>query len=139
MKTTLLLTGCLAAFVYLAPTAKAEDVDFAKQIFPIVKAKCLKCHSTEHEENGKVKKPKGGLIMDTLAGFKKGGKEKGDKFIVAGKPDESVMLKVVNLPSSDDDAMPPDGKGDPLTDAEKTLLKNWIAQGASFGSWKGAK
>jgi len=31
--------------------------------------------------------------------------------------------------------MPP--KGDPLTNEEKELLKEWIDEGASFGGWKG--
>ena len=140
MKATLLLTGCLAAFACLTPTAKADDkVDFEKQIYPIFKAKCLKCHSKEHEDNGKIKKPKGGLVLNTAEGIKKGGKEDKDKCLVAGKPDDSTIYKVTLLPSSDDKAMPPDGKGDPLTDAEKTLLKNWIAQGADFGAWTESK
>jgi hypothetical protein len=34
-------------------------------------------------------------------------------------------------------AMPP--KGDRLTDEQKNLIKQWIAQGAEFGAWKGAE
>jgi len=33
--------------------------------------------------------------------------------------------------------MPPEGKGDRLTDAEVATLKKWIESGAKFGSWKG--
>ena len=57
--------------------------------------------------------------------------------VVTGKPDESELYRVTTLPSSDDDAMPPEGKADPLTDAEKELLKKWITEGAKFGEWKG--
>jgi hypothetical protein len=84
-----------------------------------------------------VKKPKGGLVMDSAAGLTKGGKNAKDKTLVAGKPDESELYRVTTLPSSDDDAMPPEGKADPLTDAEKELLKKWITEGAKFGEWKG--
>lgn len=115
----------------------ATKVDFEKEILPIFKAKCYKCHEKEHTDaTGKLKKPKGGLVMDSAEGLKKGGKESGDKTLIAGKADESSLYKSVILPQSDDLAMPPEGKGDSLTDAEKALLKNWINQGADFGAWK---
>jgi uncharacterized membrane protein len=133
-----LLVASLGAFTFI-PSASAEDkVDFEKQIYPIFEAKCLKCHKKEHtDETGKLKKPKGGLVMDSAAGLKKGGKESGEKTLVAGKADESELYKVTILPISDEMAMPPEGKGDPLTDAEKALLKKWIDSGADFGTWKG--
>lgn len=124
-----------------ALSATAEDpVNFEKAILPILEAKCIKCHATEHkDEAGKVKKPKGGLVMDTAEGLTKGGKNTKGKVIVAGKPDESDIYRVVNLPASDDEAMPPEGKADPLTDEEKDLLKRWLTEGAKFGDWKGKK
>lgn len=138
--TTLLIAASLSGIASLAqpPVGQAAaKVDFEKQVLPIFKAKCYKCHEKEHTDaTGKLKKPKGGLEMDSAAGLKKGGKESKDKALVAGKADESVLYKSVMLPSSDDASMPPDGKGDPLTDAEKELLKSWINQGADFGAWK---
>src|SRR6187549_2686638 len=134
---TLMLTAAgLSGFTLLAP-APVSAVDFEKEILPILDAKCMKCHETEHVDGtGKLKKPKGGLIMDTAEGLKKGGKEHGDKNIVAGKSADSRMYVVVaTLPISDEYFMPPEGKADPLTDAEKALLKKWIDDGASFGSW----
>ena len=84
---------------------------------------------------GRIKKPKGGLVIDTAAGLKKGGKEHGDKNIVPGKATESRFYVVTTLPISDEYFMPPEGKADPLTDAEKELLKKWIDEGANFGAW----
>ncbi|HSJ02923.1 MAG: c-type cytochrome domain-containing protein [Verrucomicrobium sp.] len=137
----LLAALSLGGYTLLAqtPAAPAGDkVDFEKQIFPIFKEKCLKCHESEHTDaTGKLKKPKGGLIMDSIAGLKKGGKESAEKTLIAGNGAESSLYKVTTLPSSDDMAMPPEGKGDPLTDAEKALLKKWIDGGADFGTWKG--
>lgn len=138
--TTLLIAASFSGIASLAQppvNQAAAKVDFEKQVLPIFKAKCYKCHEKEHTDaTGKLKKPKGGLIMDSAEGLKKGGKESGDKTLVAGKADESSLYKSVMLPASDDMAMPPEGKGDPLTDAEKELLKNWINQGADFGTWK---
>ena len=141
MKThTFLMIGSFAALAVLAPTVRADDkVDFEKQIFPIFKAKCLKCHAKEHEDGGKIKKPKGGLRLDSAEMIKKGGKEDKEKCLVAGKSADSTIYVATTLPSTDDKAMPPDGKGDPLTAAEKELLKKWIDGGADFGAWKGVE
>lgn len=131
--------GGLALLAQTPAAPAGGKVDFEKEIFPIFKTKCLKCHETEHTDaTGKLKKPKGGLVMDTVEGLKKGGKESGEKTLVAGKAAESELYKLTILPSSDEMAMPPEGKADPLTDAEKELLKKWIDQGADFGAWKAA-
>jgi hypothetical protein len=132
----MLAAAGISGFALLSPTA-ASAVDFEKEILPIFDAKCMKCHETEHEdETGKLKKPKGGLVMDTAEGLKKGGKEHGEKNIVPGKAAESRIYEVVAvLPISDEYFMPPEGKADPLTDAEKELLKKWIDEGANFGAW----
>jgi len=120
------------------PAMAEEPVSFEKSILPILEAKCIQCHATEHkDENGRVKKPKAGLVMDSAEGLTKGGKNTKEKAIVAGKPDESEIYRVTTLPASDDDAMPPEGKADPLTDEEKAVLKRWITEGAKFGDWKG--
>lgn len=58
-----------------------------------------------------------------------GGKEEGPS-IVAGKPDDSPLVKrVVIAPENDPDEllMPPSGKGDPLRALEVRLLSEWIA------------
>lgn len=135
------ILAALATTALLTVPALAQDaVDFEKTILPILESKCLKCHSTEHTDAaGKVKKPKGGLVMDTAAGLTKGGKNTKEKALIAGKPDESAIYHVTTLPPADEDAMPPEGKGDPLTDEEKELLKKWITEGAKFGEWKGKK
>lgn len=138
MKTKIALAAIAAAF---ATTAAAQDgaVDFEKQILPILKTSCFKCHEKEHEENGKVKRPKGGLRLDSAETILKGGKEYPNENVVAGKPDASWLLKTMALPESDDLAMPPEGKGDRVSAADQALIKKWIEAGASFGSWKGVE
>lgn len=129
------LAAGLSGIALFAPTS-ASAVDFEKEILPILDAKCMKCHETEHTDGtGKLKKPKGGLVIDNVEGFKKGGKEHGDKNLVPGKSAESRFYVVTTLPISDEYFMPPEGKADPLTDAEKELLKKWIDEGANFGTW----
>jgi uncharacterized membrane protein len=138
MKTKLTLAALAAAFSI--STASAQDaVDFEKQILPILKESCFKCHEKEHEDNGKIKKPKGGLRLDGAAVIMKGGKEYPEENVVAGKPDASWLLKTMALPESDELAMPPEGKGDRISAENQALIKKWIESGASFGAWKGVE
>ena len=129
------LQTTLAALVLSASFAAAEDISFEKQILPVLKTSCFKCHESEHEENGRVKRPKGGLVLDTAEGIVAGGKEYPKENVVAGKPDDSWLLKTMALPDSDDLAMPPEGKGDRVSAADQELIKKWIAAGANFGGW----
>ena len=78
MKKNIALTLAAAFIAGLAATGSAraaDKVDFEKQILPILKESCLKCHSKEHEEDGKIKKPKGKLRLDGAAVIIKGGAE----------------------------------------------------------------
>ena len=80
-------------------------------------------------------KPKGDLRLDAAWVLLKGNGE-----VVPVKPkdvEHSDIIRVVTLPRDDDMAMPPEGKGDPLTPAEILRLKTWIAEGADFGGWEG--
>lgn len=131
----------VTASLFTAAVVSAQDggVSFEKQILPILKAKCVKCHEKEKMVDGKLKKPKHGLRLDSAAGILQGGKEYPNENVVAGKPEASWLLKTLSLPESDDLAMPPKGKADPVTDAEKALIRTWIAEGAKFGDWKGAE
>ncbi len=75
--------GILGFALFPSRVSAQDTVDFEKQILPIFKASCFKCHEKEHtDETGKLKKPKGGLVMNTPEGIKKGGKEDGDKVVI---------------------------------------------------------
>ncbi|MBK8091942.1 MAG: hypothetical protein IPK32_08145 [Verrucomicrobiaceae bacterium] len=144
MKKPLALTAAALALVasLATTTSQAQDagkVDFEKQILPVLKESCFKCHQKQHEEEGKVKKPKGGLRLDGAAVIMKGGKEYPNENVVAGKPDASWLVKSMLLPESDDLAMPPEGKGDRVSAANIDLIKKWITEGANFGAWKGVE
>lgn len=105
------------------PAAAAESTEklvFRDLILPIFEAKCNKCHNED--------KSKGDLRLDTYEMAMKGG-ENGSNF-VPGKPDESLSIQRIALPTDDDEHMPPDGK-EQLTEAEFALLKYWVQAGAS--------
>jgi hypothetical protein len=114
-----IVTSALA-FAISAGLAAASDVDFVKEIKPILEKSCLKCHGPE--------KPKGGLRLDTLEGLTKGAKS--GKVLVAGNAEESRLYEVVTLEKDDPDRMP--NEGEPLNKLEQELLKDWINQGAKW-------
>lgn len=98
-----------------------EAMLYADLVQPVLQSKCYSCH-------GKSKQ-KGGLRMDDSARLWKGGKD--GIVLVAGKPDESEMIKRLLLPRNDDDHMPPKEKPQ-LNDQEVALLHWWISAGAPF-------
>jgi len=104
--------------------AEAESPSFESDILPIFYRHCFSCHSEKQAQ------PKGELRLDSARGIRDG------DVIVPGKPDASEMLKRVSLPSTDEDVMPPlKGGAQPLSDAERAMLREWIAGGAKTGTW----
>ncbi len=94
---------------------------FQDVVNPILKARCVQCHNAN--------KAKGDLRMDGIEFLKKGG-ENGPVF-VAGKGEESELIKRCLLPLEDEDHMPPKGKTQ-LTEGQVAILSWWIDQGAPF-------
>lgn len=89
----------------------------------VFEKKCFSCHNDS--------KAKGGLVMTSVEQFIKGGKH--GQVLVAGKPDESHLIKVIELPLTHDHHMPPDGKAQ-LAETEVDLIRTWIQAGADFKS-----
>lgn len=90
-------------------------------IQPIFDAKCTECHY-----DGKIK---GELRMDSFEWLAKGG-DTGPAF-VAGDTEASEVFYRVTVEQDDDDFMPPEDKGEPMTQDEVALLALWIEKGAS--------
>ncbi|MEM7011562.1 MAG: PSD1 and planctomycete cytochrome C domain-containing protein [Verrucomicrobiota bacterium] len=94
-----------------------QQVEFVRDIKPLLSEHCIQCHGPEKRE--------GGLRLDTKKWAMQGG-DLGEA-IIPGKPDESELIYRVE---TDDelDIMPP--KGDPLSAEQVDLLKRWIQSGA---------
>jgi uncharacterized membrane protein len=120
------LTGKTETESAPATTAKnITDVQEAKLyediVQPVLQTKCYSCHG--------LQKQKGKLRMDNPQFLLKGGKN--GEIVIAGKADESEMIKRILLPDSDKKHMPPKQKPQ-LTEKENMLLHWWIEQGADF-------
>ncbi|MEW6307247.1 MAG: SUMF1/EgtB/PvdO family nonheme iron enzyme [Verrucomicrobiota bacterium] len=98
----------------------AADVDFNRQVKPILESACLSCHGAD--------KPKGGLSLIDKASSFKGGDN--GAAIVAGQSGKSPLYTSTVLPPDHDDIMPP--KGDTLSKEQANVLKQWIDQGAKW-------
>ena len=93
---------------------------YVARIAPLFDARCLSCHDDT--------RAKGQLRLDSFAAVMRGGAD--GAVIAPGDPKASLLFHRISLPSTDDKAMPPSGKT-PLTADEVTVIKLWIAAGAS--------
>ncbi|MFP6737617.1 MAG: c-type cytochrome domain-containing protein, partial [Planctomycetota bacterium] len=98
-------------------TAK-ESAFFEKSVRPLLAKHCYKCHSK------KATKVKGGLYLDSQAGWMDGGDS--GPAIVAGSPEKSLLIKAVKY-EDEDSEMPPKEK---LSDSEIAILTRWVRMGA---------
>jgi len=103
----------------LVPLVQAKVYDHVIQ--PIFQEKCVSCHNDQ--------KLKGSLKLTDTLSILKGGKT--GKLFIAGKPNLSLLLERIHLPSNEKKHMPPSGKPQ-LTEEESQLLFLWIKDNASF-------
>jgi WD40 repeat protein len=98
-----------------------EEVDFQKEILPILRRNCLACHSGTKAE--------GELVLESPATIRKGGSQ--GPAVLPGKSGESLLLQLASW-QKESFMPPPDNKvgAKPLTPEELGLLQLWIDQGA---------
>jgi cytochrome c553 len=119
-----IFAGLLLAMV-VAPANAADKSSskgiafFEKKIRPVLARHCYQCHSSQ------TKKPKGGLLLDTKTGIRKGG-ETGHA-VVPGSLKESLILAAIKH-TGDVSEMPP--KQPQLPDSVIADFEKWIKMGA---------
>jgi mono/diheme cytochrome c family protein len=106
------------AAIPAAAQAAAAPVDYARDVKPLLKARCWACHG--------VLKQEGGLRLDTAELARKGGED--GRVLVPGNPGGSELVRRVQA-KLDDGRMPPEGQ--PLTGEQISLLSRWISAGAT--------
>ena len=105
-----------------APAGVGEDREgiefFEKAIRPVLVDRCFACHGA------RVKKPKGGLVLETRAGMLQGGDS--GPAIVPGDPESSRLIQAIRY---HDEAlrMPPKGR---LAPEEVAAFESWVKRGA---------
>src|SRR5689334_22736133 len=102
------------------PAAAGHQVDFVKEIQPILSNTCYECHG--------ALKQKGGLRLDEKAAALKGGDS--GPALVSGRSAESLLILAVAGAKEDLARMPK--KKEPLTPEQIGLLRGWIDQGIDW-------
>jgi len=125
-----LIVGCSRVYaaevdITKLPPPATTNVDFIRDIQPILENNCLRCHGPE--------KTKSKFRLDNREAALKGGE--GGVDILPGKSAQSPLIQYVAHLVADME-MPPIGKGDQLTSQQVSVLRAWIDQGAAWG--KGA-
>ncbi|HSH93716.1 MAG TPA: c-type cytochrome domain-containing protein [Roseimicrobium sp.] len=113
---------CAGVGLHLAASAAgAAQLDFYRDVYPILKANCISCHNKTMT--------KADLDMETPESMKKGGAS--GPGIVPGKSRDSLIVKA-SLHQADLEMPPANNKSGAmkLTSAEVAALKAWIDQGA---------
>ncbi|MGY8652989.1 MAG: c-type cytochrome domain-containing protein, partial [Verrucomicrobiia bacterium] len=101
------------------PESAPDPIVFYTDIFPIFENSCLRCHGPN--------KPKSGYRLDRRDAAIKGG-DIGEAITVGDGGNSPLIHYVAGL--VEDMEMPPEGKGEPLTQRDIMLLRAWIDQGA---------
>ncbi|MBA2113300.1 DUF1553 domain-containing protein [Bremerella alba] len=114
---------CIALLTTSAP-AEENEIDFGRDIRPILSGKCFHCHGPDPESR------EAGLRLD-LEDAAKAELDSGLAAIVPGNVDESELFARV-IAEDEFTRMPPPEIGKALSDREVQLIRKWIDQGAPF-------
>ena len=110
------LYGCVA----LTPASRAEKadaVDFQRHIAPILRDRCIRCHSpTTAQGTFSLTSPSPSWP---------------DDLVVSGQPDNSLLLDVLTSPSNGERPLMPK-EGEPLSPQEVELIRRWIQRDAKW-------
>ncbi len=129
MRTTLFVGLCIAAsachavFVDQAVYAAEHEINFNRDVRPILSDKCFQCHGPDEAAR------KSELRLDVESSVK--AVRDGIAIVSPGDPAGSEMIRRI---TSDDESeiMPPHETNKPLTEKEKQTLRQWIAEGAAW-------
>src|SRR5207237_1423997 len=108
-----------AAFFTALPRAAAEP-DYARDIKPLLRAKCYACHGAIRQKSG--------LRLDAGQFVLKGNKR--GPVVVPGKPDDSPLIAMITAHGKDAAQRPPEAEGEALSEKEVALFREWVKAGA---------
>ena len=113
-----LMLAALAGTAVFVSAAEADDIAFFEsKVRPLLIEHCLECHATDTKQ-------KGGLVLDSRAGWQNGGDS--GPAVVPGKVEKSRLIEAVRYTNPNLE-MPPKAK---LPASEIAVLEQWVAAGA---------
>ncbi len=115
----------ICVLLSLSSALSAAAIDFSRDIQPILSDKCYFCHGPDAKER------KGDLRLDVEKEAK--AVRDGVTAIRPGKSHESSLIERI-FSTDPDEVMPTPKSNRTLTAAQKQLLKQWIDEGAKWGT-----
>lgn len=109
-----------AVLLLSAVRSFAADIDFHRDIAPILEERCWSCHGEDAQESD--------LRLDRRPNMLRGGNS-GLSAVVPGKPEKSYLIELINHDDKDR-FMPPDEEKLPSNEID--LLTRWIKEGANW-------
>lgn len=107
----------LLVVALLSPKALWAEIDYERDVKPLLKMKCWACHGPLKQESG--------LRLDAGQLIRTGGET--GPVVVPGNSQQSLLVQ--RVASIDDlDRMPPEGEA--LTEKQIEILKQWVKSGA---------
>ncbi len=120
----ILIPTTVAVVLFSIPFVAQAEVDFSKDILPILSNNCFQCHGPDAANR------EAELRLDTEEGaFAE--LPTGEFAVVKGKPEHSSLLQRI-LTDDESLKMPPADSGKSLTEQQVSLLQQWIQEGAKW-------
>ena len=112
-----LMPRVLVVFLIIQGCCVADEVDFNRDIRPLLSQNCFACHGPDRH------KRKGKLRLDTMEGSRK----------VIERDDPVGSELITRIMSEDpDERMPPGESGKELNGQQLELLRKWVLSGAQY-------
>jgi mono/diheme cytochrome c family protein len=116
MNVALMILGLACPAPLPAQDAGQEKVSYEREIVPLLRAHCHGCHQPA--------KSKGNLDLTRYESMMNAE----DAVIVAGRPEESLLIELIQPFDDEPPEMPEDS--DPLSPEKVDIIRRWIAEGA---------
>src|ERR1051326_2910161 len=118
-----LVVAAIGGSAFAGPAA--ENLQYNRDIRPILSDRCFKCHGPDKGSR------KAGLRLDLAEEAYAERKKNHKHAIVAGKPEESLVVQKI-FSDDPDEKMPPPDSNLALTPKEKETIRKWIEQGGEY-------
>ena len=107
----------------LSVAGSGGPVSYGREVRPILSENCFYCHGQDPNRR------KADLRLDTKQG------QNAEGLLIPGNAEESELIRRI-LSDDPDERMPPPKSNRILTEAQKDVLRRWVAEGAKFeGHW----
>ena len=113
----------LAISTAISSTANSKDVQYNRDVLPILSANCFACHGAD-----RVTRQADLRLDQAESAF---ANRDGITAIIPGKPKQSEVVTRI-FSNNPDNQMPPPDHDQQLTNAERQILKSWIERGARY-------